>query len=98
MSKVLAAIVGGQGVVLLAVFAGIADVDAITLSMTTMVGASTTLVYASIAIVVAVAVNSLSKSAFALGVGGLRFGLANLAVNLLALIAGGVVAVAQPWS
>jgi uncharacterized membrane protein (DUF4010 family) len=98
MSKVLAAIVGGQGVVLLAVFAGIADVDAITLSMTTMVGASTTPVYASIAILVAVAVNSLSKSAFALGVGGLRFGLANLAVNLLALIAGGVVAVAQPWS
>jgi len=98
MSKVLAAIVGGQGVVLLAVFAGIADVDAITLSMTTMVGASTTPVYASIAILVAVAVNSLSKSAFALGVGGLRFGLANLAVNLLALAAGGVIVAAQPWS
>jgi hypothetical protein len=39
----------------------------------------------------------LSKSAFAVGVGGLRFGLGVLSVNLLALAAGGVVAAAQPW-
>jgi uncharacterized membrane protein (DUF4010 family) len=98
MSKVLAALVGGEGVVLLAVFAGIADVDAITLSMTTVVGTSTTAVYAAIAILVAVAVNSLSKSAFALAIGGLHFGFRNLAVNLLALVAGGIIATAQPWS
>jgi uncharacterized membrane protein (DUF4010 family) len=88
---------GGQGVVALAVLAGIADVDAITLSMTATAGVSTEPVYAAIAILVAAAVNSLSKSAFAVGVGGLRFGLGVLSVNLLALAAGGVVAAAQPW-
>jgi uncharacterized membrane protein (DUF4010 family) len=98
LSKVLAAMLGGHGVVALAVLAGIADVDAITLSMTATAGVSTEPVYAVIAILVAVAVNSLSKSAFAIGVGGLRFGLANLAVNLLALVAGAVVALSQPWS
>jgi len=97
LSKVLATALGGQGVVVLAVLAGVADVDAITLSMTAVVGVSTSATYATIAVLVAVAVNSLSKSAFALGVGGLRFGLANLAVNLLALAAGGAVAAAQPW-
>jgi uncharacterized membrane protein (DUF4010 family) len=98
LSKVLAATLGGQGVVVLAMLAGVADVDAITLSMTAVTGVSTSATYAAMAILVAVAVNSLSKSALALGVGGRRFGLANLAVNLLALAAGGIVAAAQPWS
>jgi uncharacterized membrane protein (DUF4010 family) len=98
LSKLLAAILGRQGVVVLAALAGIVDVDAITLSMTATAGVSTEPVYAAIAILVAVAVNSLSKSAFAVGVGGLRFGRAVLAVNILALAVGGLVAVAQPWN
>jgi uncharacterized membrane protein (DUF4010 family) len=98
LSRVLAEVVGGQGVILLSIFAGIADVDAITLSMTTMVGVSTTSIYAATAILVAVAVNSLAKSAYAIAVGGLHFGLHNLAVNILALLAGALIATAQHWS
>lgn len=96
LSEVLSATIGGQGVVLLAAFAGIADVDAITLSMTAVAGVSTSVDFAAAAILVAVAVNAVAKSLFALGAGGLRFGVRVLAVNLLALACGGVFAVMHP--
>jgi hypothetical protein len=40
----------------------------------------------------------LAKSAYAIAVGGLHFGLHNLAVNILALLAGALIATAQHWS
>lgn len=97
LSEVLSAVLGGNGVVALAILAGLADVDAITLSMTTVAGGSTPIQTAAIAIMVAAAVNSLSKSAYAITAGGVRFGLRILAVNVLALAAGGLLAAQQPW-
>lgn len=98
LSKGLTAALGGEGGVALAAVAGIADVDAITLSMTEIATGAVERTYAAVAILVAVTSNSLSKSALALAVGGFRFGLAYLAVSLIALAAGGVVATVQPWS
>ncbi len=91
-SKALTAAFGGRGIILLAAATGLADVDAITLSITRIGGASLSAVEADIAILVAVAANSLSKSAIALFVGGRAFGLMYLAVTLVALAAGGGVA------
>ena len=85
---------GGQGGIALAAVAGIADVDAITLSMTQQAGGAGA-GEAAIAILVAVAANSIAKSALALFVGGLRFGLVYLAVTLIALAAGGAMALAE---
>jgi uncharacterized membrane protein (DUF4010 family) len=82
---------GGAGSIVLAAVAGLADVDAITLSMTRLAGGpeATT---AAIAILVAVASNSASKSVLALTVGGRRFGLVYAGVTAAAIAAGAVAA------
>jgi uncharacterized membrane protein (DUF4010 family) len=54
--------------------------------------------YAGTAILVAVAANSLSKSALAIFAGGVRFGLAYLALTVLALAAGAAVATVLVWT
>jgi uncharacterized membrane protein (DUF4010 family) len=92
-SKAAAAMLGGRGAMLLAAVAGLADVDAITLSLSGAGGASLPAVEAELAILVAVVANSLAKSAIALFVGGLAFGLGYLGVTALALTAGGAAAV-----
>lgn len=85
----LTEIFGGRGAVFLAAVAGLADVDAITLSMTqSNEAASGTAV---LAILVAVAANSLSKSVLAIAIGGRRFGLAYFGVTAAALAAAAVV-------
>lgn len=63
------------GLYLLAAVSGIADVDALTLSMARFAGGQVTLLDASIAIMIAAAVNTLSKTAMATAVGGRRLGL-----------------------
>jgi uncharacterized membrane protein (DUF4010 family) len=90
-SKGLTAAFGGRGITLLAAATGLADVDAITLSIT-RIGASVSAVDAEIAILVAVAANSLSKSAIALFVGGRGFGLMYLGLTAVAVAVGGGVA------
>jgi uncharacterized membrane protein (DUF4010 family) len=97
LTKSLTMTLGGEGGVVLAAIAGISDVDAITLSMTQVAGRSIDPAYAAVAILVAIATNSLSKSFLAIFVGGRRFGLSYLAVSLSALVVGGVVAVGQAW-
>jgi len=97
LSKALTTRLGGEGGIALAAIAGIADVDAITLSMTEIAGSPTGPVFATVAILVAVGTNSLSKSALALVIGGRRFGLRYLLVSLAALAAGGLIALAEPW-
>jgi uncharacterized membrane protein (DUF4010 family) len=97
LSKALTTTLGGEGGILLAAITGIADVDAITLSMTEVARSPIGPVFASIAILVAVATNSLSKSALGLAVGGVRFGLRYLVVSLAALTAGGLIALAERW-
>ena len=85
---------GGSGSVTLAAVAGLGDVDAITLSMTRLSGADVTPAIAGLAILVAVAANSLSKSVLAIATGGRSFGFRYLAVSLLALLAGGAILLA----
>jgi uncharacterized membrane protein (DUF4010 family) len=91
LTKALTATLGAQSALGLAAVAGIADVDAITLSMTDL-GRSSAAV-AALSILVAVAANSLAKSSLALVAGGRRFGLAYLAVSFSALVAGALAAV-----
>lgn len=97
LSKALTEVLGGEGGIALAAITGIADVDAITLSMTEVADTSIGPAFAAAAILVALTANSLSKSALALVIGGLRFGLGYLAITLAALVAGGLIALAQPW-
>ncbi len=92
ISSVLTAQFGGGGGIALAAVAGISDVDAITLSMTRVAGQTVSPGAAATAILVAVAVNSLSKSALAIGAGGRWFGLAYLAVSVGSIVLGAAVA------
>jgi uncharacterized membrane protein (DUF4010 family) len=86
LTKVFTTHFGGAGAVVLAAVAGLADVDSVTLSMTQL--APTDIRDAVLAIMVAAAVNSLSKSVLAVTVGGWRFGRVYLATSLGALAAG----------
>lgn len=83
------------GVLLLAALSGIADVDALTLSMTRLSGAGIDPVAAARAILVAAGVNTASKAVMAAAVGGRQFGtivgggsLAALAAMLAAVLLG----------
>ena len=88
---------GEGGGVLFAAVAGIGDVDAITLSMTEVAGGVVSEPAAAIAILVAVAANSASKTVLATAAGGRRFGLTYGAISLGSLAAGAIVALAVPW-
>ncbi len=90
-SKWLVALFGGRGAVGAAAFAGLADVDAITLSITQVHGASITTVEAAIAIFVAATANSLTKTGIAAYAGTPRFGLRYGAATLAALLAAAAV-------
>lgn len=88
---------GGRGGVVLAAIAGLGDVDAITLSMTrSATGVSPA--EAALAVLTATVANSFSKSALAIAIGGLRFGVVYSAVTAAAIVVGAVVAAFQPWS
>jgi uncharacterized membrane protein (DUF4010 family) len=89
---------GDGGGILFAAVAGIGDVDAITLSMTQAAGGAMSPPVAAIAILVAVAANSVSKTVLATAAGGRRFGLIYGAISLGSLAAGAIVALAVPWS
>jgi uncharacterized membrane protein (DUF4010 family) len=97
LTRVLTEAFGVSGGIALAAVAGLADVDAITLSMTRLAAASTA-APAVIAILIAAATNSLSKSVLALTIGGKQFGTAYLGATLVALGVGAIVALVQPWS
>ena len=97
LTRALTEIFGVEGGIAFAAIAGLADVDAITLSMTRMAGQGT-LDLAATAILVAAAANSLSKSGLALFAGGRAFGLGYLGVTLASLAAAGATALVQPWS
>jgi uncharacterized membrane protein (DUF4010 family) len=98
LSDWLTATFGGSGGIAFAAVAGISDVDAITLSMTRVAGTNISMGAAGIAILTAVAANSLSKSVLAFVAGGTWFGLRYFGVSLASLIAGGTVALFEPWS
>jgi uncharacterized membrane protein (DUF4010 family) len=94
VSKALVSVFGGGGAIGLAAAAGLADVDAITLSVTQLHKGSVAVFEAELAILVAVVANSLSKSGIALVIGGTQFGLRYGGASLLALAAAAAVAIA----
>jgi uncharacterized membrane protein (DUF4010 family) len=92
LTKALTMNFGAAGAVVLAAIAGLADVDSVTLSMTQLsAGVTADAVWG---ILVAVAVNSLSKSFLAVSVGGWRFGRVHIAASFAALAAGAVATLA----
>jgi uncharacterized membrane protein (DUF4010 family) len=92
VTRIVAANFGGAGNIAIAAIAGLADVDAITLSMTGLAGGPDAGI-AGISILVAVAAHSLAKSAMALAVGGARFGITYAGATAAAIGAGALVAV-----
>jgi uncharacterized membrane protein (DUF4010 family) len=93
LTKLLTQTFGGAGSIALAAIAGLADVDAVTLSMTSLAGeGGGAVTQATIAILVVVASNTLSKCGMALFVGGRQFGLAYLGACAAAIAAGAAAA------
>lgn len=88
VAKVLAATVGASAVLGLAAVSGIADVDAITLSMTELGRASLGPTVASLAVLVALAVNTITKSIYAWIGGGRPIGVRFALISALAVLAG----------
>lgn len=86
-TKILAGHIGQKGVLLLAAISGIADVDALTLSMTRLYGDGFNQIEATRAILVAVGVNTVAKGCMAWVIGGRVFGITVGAVTVLALAA-----------
>jgi uncharacterized membrane protein (DUF4010 family) len=91
LSKWLTAVFGQGGAVAIAATAGLADVDAITLSMAGLADHGLSPFEAGRAILVAVAANSLTKSGIAVSVGGVRFGIGYTAATAGAIAAGAAV-------
>jgi uncharacterized membrane protein (DUF4010 family) len=67
-----------------AAITGLADVDAVALSVPLLAPASVSFAFAAQAVLVAVAVNICAKSAYAVTLGGARFGVPFTAVSLAA--------------
>jgi uncharacterized membrane protein (DUF4010 family) len=85
---------GGEGLLLAAAAAGLADVDAITLAASTEASAGTlSIELAALAIAIAVAANTLVKGAIAIVAGGRKFGVGVAIGFAAALAAAGTVAV-----
>jgi uncharacterized membrane protein (DUF4010 family) len=87
ISRALVAALGDRGLYLGAAAAGLADVDAITLSIAAMNHGDIAGATAVAAVLLAAAVNTVVKSALALAIGGRRLGV-RVAASLLAALAG----------
>lgn len=83
--------VGDAGLLVAAAAAGVADVDAITVAMARLGEKPDSLTLAAIAILLAVAVNTIAKSVMASSIGGRQMGLLVGGPSLLAVLAGLVV-------
>lgn len=88
LGKALSNWLEAAGVYLLAAASGIADVDAITLSVSRMIGGEITPEIALTAVLIAAGVNSLVKSGMAMSIGGSRLGL-RVGIPMLVALAGG---------
>lgn len=87
-TKLLTGAVGAAGAYLVAAVSGVADVDAVTLSMAR--GAGGDAATAAVAIFIAVAVNMVSKTMMAWWIGGAGMGRLMAAVSAFAVVAGAV--------
>jgi uncharacterized membrane protein (DUF4010 family) len=98
-AKLFSAIAGARGLLALAAASGLADVDAITLSMARLAGGQISGAEATAAILVAASVNTALKAAMAGYLGGARVGRIVGGVSVLALLAlGATYALAPPLS
>jgi uncharacterized membrane protein (DUF4010 family) len=87
-TEVVQEYIGRAGVLIIAAFSGIADVDAVTISMSRLGGASVALETAVLAIALAVGVNTVSKAIMAGSVGGRKIGRLVGGASALAVAAG----------
>jgi uncharacterized membrane protein (DUF4010 family) len=90
LAKLAAAQAGNAGLFLLAAISGIADVDALTLSMARLSGVQVSARDAATAILVAASVNTVSKATIAGFVGGTRLGSIVGVVSVMAIGALGI--------
>ena len=79
---------GDAGVLVLAALSGIADVDALTISMAKLGGGQVAVALAALAILLAVLVNTGTKTVISFALGGSPVGVPILISNILAAIAG----------
>ncbi len=93
LGKVLARAFGAIGVYGLAALSGVADVDALTLSVSELAGRDLALAAAVLAVSLAVASNTLSKAAIAAIVGGRKHGLLMGGASLAAVAAAALILV-----
>jgi len=87
-TKLLTRFGSGQGVYALAALSGIADVDAMTLSMSRQATDAASITLAANAILIVVAVNTVSKAALGWATGGPEFGKRMMIAAALAITAG----------
>ncbi|MFP4155437.1 MAG: MgtC/SapB family protein [Halothiobacillaceae bacterium] len=76
------------GVYLLALISGLADVDAIMLSLADMAGDRISLETATLAVLIAASANSVVKAGLALGIGGTRLGVRVILPTVLVIASG----------
>jgi uncharacterized membrane protein (DUF4010 family) len=87
VANVVSARIGDSGAFAVAALSGLADVDAVTLSLARMSGARLAIEAAALAVLVAVTSNTLSKTVMAAWVGGGSFGILVCLVNIAAMAA-----------
>ncbi len=95
-TKLLTRIGSGQGVYALAALSGIADVDAMTLSMSRQATDATSTTLAANAILIVVAVNTISKAVLGWATGGPEFGKRMMIAAVLAIVVGASALFALP--
>jgi uncharacterized membrane protein (DUF4010 family) len=91
VAKLAAETLGDAAVVTVAALTGLADVDAITLSVPLLAPASVSVEVAAHAVAAAVGTNIVAKAAYAAALGGLRYALPFGLGSMAALAAGGTV-------
>ncbi|WP_262030299.1 MgtC/SapB family protein [Microvirga sp. Mcv34] len=89
LAKVIGSSAGNVGITILAALSGIADVDAITLSLARLANSGITLVTAALGIGIAVAVNTVVKAGMTFSLGGTQAGWIVSAASIAAIVAGG---------
>ena len=87
LAKLLSTGSSNKGIYLLAAISGIADVDALTLSMAQLAGTRLELADAGNAIIIAVAVNTAAKATMAATIAGWRLGIPVAAASAVAIAA-----------
>ncbi len=91
LARLASAWFGPSALFAVAAVSGLADVDAVTVSIAQMVPAAVAPGFAALAIGAAVGSNLLAKSAYALVIGGRAYGVRVALVSLAALVVGGAV-------